>query len=173
VVAITEGRDLAYGLRTLERLRERAVESHLVVRHAVRRRILEDGMQRWDDVRGSADHCYHDGNLAARIASGSFVTNGMVVAPCGPAALAAIATGFAGGLVERAADVTLKEGRPLVLLLASPPGSALETEHVRRLREAGAIVLWVTAGGPESTVNQVVDRVLAALPLPSEIAFSS
>jgi 4-hydroxy-3-polyprenylbenzoate decarboxylase len=167
VMAITEGPGFALGVRVLERLQGRAVEIHLVVRDGVRRRLLDHGGEGWEKLRELAHSWYDDGNLAARIASGSFVTRGMIVAPCSPSCLTGIATGFGRGLVERAADVTLKEARPLVLLVDSFDPSRDATD-VRSAREAGAVVLTMPMPGSveaEAMIDQVVERVLDA-PLP-------
>jgi 4-hydroxy-3-polyprenylbenzoate decarboxylase len=164
VVAITEGPGFDFGVRLLERLHDRAVEIHLVVRDGVRRRLLGQGGEGWEKLRELAHRRYDDGNLAARIASGSFVTRGMIVAPCSPSCLAGIATGFGSGLVERAADVTLKEARPLVLLVDSLDPSRGATD-VRSAREAGAVVLTLPGPGSveaEAMIDQIVERVVDA-----------
>ena len=115
------GEGLAYGIRLVEALRDGGDEVHLVMTRAAER-ALGDDLER---VRSLATQVYASGNPAARISSGSFLTRGMLVVPCDGAALAAITLGLATNLVYRAADVTLKEQRQLVLgLTTSDPSPA-------------------------------------------------
>jgi polyprenyl P-hydroxybenzoate/phenylacrylic acid decarboxylase-like protein len=110
VVALSGGDGIAYGVRLLETLRGTA-ETHLVLGRAAAAALGADV----DAVRALADQVYAEGNQAARISSGSFLTRGMIVAPCDAGSLAVIVMGLATNLVYRAADVTLKERRPLVV----------------------------------------------------------
>lgn len=152
-MASTEG--LPYGVTLLERLRDSQAEVHLVMTQASER-ALGSELER---VRSLADQVYATGNQAARISSGSFLTRGMVVAPCDGAGLAAITLGLATNLVFRAADVTLKEQRPLVLGLVSPQPTAIEEEHLRRARDVPGLVV-VRLEGP---ADEAVARLLAQL----------
>ena len=115
VVALAGGTGLEVGVRLLERLAALGMEAHLVIDRAAARGLGVDASR----VRSLAAKTYAEGNQAARISSGSFLTGGMVVAPCDAAPVSAIVLGLATNLVYRAADVTLKERRPLVLGLAS------------------------------------------------------
>lgn len=127
VVALSGGCGLAYGVRLLEILRS-AAETHLVVGR-VAAAALGAGA---DDVSALADQVYAEGNQAARISSGSFLTRGMIVAPCDAGSLAAIVMGLATNLVYRAADVTLKEGRPLVLGMPATAMAGVGREMLAR-----------------------------------------
>jgi polyprenyl P-hydroxybenzoate/phenylacrylic acid decarboxylase-like protein len=146
----------------LEALRDAGVETHLVVSAGAYRTIKLEAGRSVEEIRSLA-HAAHDArNLAAPIASGSFPTDGMIVAPCSMKAVAAVAYSFATDLVGRAADVTLKEGRKLVLV---PRESPLHIGHLRNLlraAEIGAVIVPPVIGHyyrPES-VDDVVDHVV-------------
>ncbi|MEV6280677.1 UbiX family flavin prenyltransferase [Nocardia sp. NPDC051832] len=126
-------------LTALHRLK--TVETHLVVSRAAHRTLeLEAGL-RPDDLIGLADVYHQRGDIAASIASGSFRTMGMVVVPCSMKTLAAITHGYSDDLLARAADVCLKERRPLVLVTRETPLSLVHLRNMTAVTEAGAIVL--------------------------------
>lgn len=141
IVAITGSSGAIYGLRLLEALRAAAgIEIHLILSKAGKLTIgLETGRS-IREVEAMADHVHSDQNLAATIASGSFRTAGMIVAPCSMKTLSGIVNSYADNLVVRAADVVLKERRKLVLM---PRETPLHVGHCRLLLQAaemGAIV---------------------------------
>lgn len=142
IVGLSGASGAIYGIRLLEVLREtQAVETHLVMTKAAALTVQTETDRRPDDVRRLADVSYAVGDIGAAIASGSYRTLGMVVAPCSVRTLSEIATCGAGNLLTRAADVTLKERRRLVLLFRETP---LHTGHLRvmtQASEAGAIVM--------------------------------
>ena len=177
VVAITGATGVIYGVRLLEALGSvPGVETHLVLSGPGKRTLVEETDHAVRDVERLA-HVVHDvKNIGASIASGSFRTAGMVVAPCSMRTAAAIATGVTGNLVTRAADVTLKEGRPLVLLVRETP---LHVGHLRTLvalAEIGATVLppmpafYHRPKGIDDLVNHTIARVLDRLGLPHPLA---
>ena len=172
VVALTGATGVVYGIRLLEALGGRpGVETHLVVSNPAKRTLVEETDYAVRDVERLA-HVVHDvKDIGASIASGSFRTAGMVVAPCSIRTAAAIASGVTGNLVTRAADVTLKEGRPLVLLVRETP---LHVGHLRTLvtlAEIGAVVLppmpafYDRPKEIDDLVNHTVARVLERLGL--------
>jgi 4-hydroxy-3-polyprenylbenzoate decarboxylase len=140
VIGISGASGAIYGARILELLQRVAVETHLVMsRSAEVTLALETGLKP-ADLRARADVTHAIGDLAASIASGSFPTIGMIVAPCSVRSMAEIATGATASLLTRAADVTLKERRRLVLMVRETP---LHTGHLRTmttLSEMGAII---------------------------------
>jgi 4-hydroxy-3-polyprenylbenzoate decarboxylase len=142
----------AYGIRLLETLREGELETHLVLTREAEE-ALGDALA---GVRELADHCYEHGNQAARISSGSFLTAGMIVAPCDGRSLGAIAMGLATNLVYRSADVTLKEQRPLVLGLPHAPTSAVDRENADRALGVPGLSIVPLAGPPETAVATLV-----------------
>lgn len=167
VVGISGASGVIYGIRMLEVLKDQPdVETHLVISNGGKLNIkLETD---WDvkDVEALADEVHSDQNLAATIASGSYKTGGMVVAPCSMKTLSAIVNSYADTLVARAADVVLKEGRRLVLM---PRETPLHSGHCKMLHEAtqmGAIIappMPAFYNNPQSIddlINHNVGRVL-------------
>ena len=146
VVGITGASGAILGVRLLEMLRPLGVESHLVLTPAARATIGQETDRKVSDVVALADVAYHPQDVGAAIASGSFPTLGMVVIPCSIKSLSAIANCYAEDLLTRAADVTLKEGRPLLLAVRE---TALHLNHLRlmvRAAEAGAVIFPPGAG---------------------------
>jgi flavin prenyltransferase len=140
VVGISGASGAIYGVRLLELLKELSVETHLVISRAAEMTLAYELDLKPTAVRALADVSYRIGDIGAAIASGSFQTMGMVVAPCSIHSMAEIATGVTSTLLTRAADVTLKERRRLVLMLRETP---LHSGHLRSmltLSEMGAII---------------------------------
>jgi 4-hydroxy-3-polyprenylbenzoate decarboxylase len=140
IVGITGATGIAYGVKLLELLRLAEVETHLVVtKPGDMTRAYETDLSA-RDLRALADFAYAPGNIGARIASGSFRTMGMIVAPCSVRSLAEIATGVTTGLLTRAADVTLKERRRLVLMVRETPLTATHISAMHAVTQSGAII---------------------------------
>jgi flavin prenyltransferase len=140
VVAITGASGAVYGIRLLEILRELGHETHAIVSQMARTVIPQETGRSADDVRALASHAYEPSDLTAPIASGSFPLDGMIVAPCSIKTLSAVANSYAADLIVRTADVCLKEGRPLVLMVRETP---LHRGHLRLMAqaaEAGAVI---------------------------------
>ena len=141
VVGISGASGAIYGIRTLERLRAAGVETHLVVSRAAQTTIAHELALRPAEVFALADVAYGIQDVGAAISSGSFPTRGMIVAPCSIRTMSEIATGVTSTLLTRAADVILKDRRPLVLMVRETP---LHLGHLRtltQLTEMGAIVM--------------------------------
>jgi polyprenyl P-hydroxybenzoate/phenylacrylic acid decarboxylase-like protein len=141
IVGITGATGTAYGLRLLEELRAaRGWETHLVLTDAgVLNAHQELGLKR-KDIERLAHQCYHPKDIGAAIASGSFLTEGMVIAPCSMKTLAAVAHAHADDLVSRAADVVLKERRRLVLLPREAPLNLAHLRNLVQVTEMGGVV---------------------------------
>ncbi len=140
VVAITGASGVIFGIRTLELLRELGVRTHLVLSAAAKITISQETDWTSGRVVALADSHHDPKDIAAPIASGSFQTEGMIVVPCSIKTLSAIANSFAADLISRAADVTLKEGRPLLLVVRETP---LHRNHLRLMdlaARAGAVI---------------------------------
>ncbi len=140
IVGISGATGAIYGLRLLEILRLLDIETHLVMTRPGERTLAYETHHKVRDVRAMADFWYPDADIGAAIASGSFRTMGMVVAPCSVRSLSAIATGNTDGLLTRAADVCLKERRRVVLMLRETP---LHAGHIRSMAQAtenGAVI---------------------------------
>ncbi|MCO5967753.1 UbiX family flavin prenyltransferase [Actinoallomurus soli] len=141
VVAMTGATGAIIGVRLLEALRELEVETHLVVSRWARATIAEETPYTVREVTDLASVGYSPDDQGAAISSGSFRTDGMIVAPCSMKTVAGIRTGYADGLIGRAADVTLKERRRLVLLARELPLSTIHLENLLALSQMGATVL--------------------------------
>lgn len=141
VVAITGATGAIFGIRLLEVLKQMEVETHLIVSRWGGVNIEQETTYSLRAVEALATVCHRAENLAATISSGSFRTDGMIIAPCSMKTLAGIRNGYADSLVVRAADVILKERRKLVLLTRETPLNEIHLENMLALTRMGAIVL--------------------------------
>lgn len=140
VVGIAGASGVAYGLRALAACRDLGVESHLVMSRAAALTLAQETALSVAEVQAMADVTYRPGDVGAAIASGSYPTLGMLIAPCSVRTMSEVATGVTSSLMSRAADVTLKERRPLVLMVRETP---LHLGHLRtmvKLAEMGAVI---------------------------------
>lgn len=140
VVGISGASGVIYGVRMLEALRDAGTETHLVMSRSAEVTLAHETTLKVADVRALASHWHPQADIGASISSGSFQTMGMVVAPCSIRSMSEIATGVTSGLLTRAADVTLKERRRLVLMVRETP---LHGGHLRtmvQLSDMGAII---------------------------------
>lgn len=175
VIGISGASGATYGVRLLERLRERGdVETHLVVTRPAEKTLEQETGLLLKDLKDLASVYHPIGRIGATIASGSFVTEGMIVAPCSVHTMSAIAHGIASNLLIRAADVTLKEKRRLVLVVRESP---LHLGHLRTmtaLAELGAVIappapaFYNRPKSVDDIVNQGVARILDVFGLPIE-----
>ena len=140
LVAMTGATGAIYGVRLLETLYELGVEAHLIVSRWAEATIKTETERRPEDLRALAAVVYDEEDLAAPPASSAFETAGMIVAPCSMRTLAAVANGLSDNLIQRAADVHLKERRKLVLLVRESPLSVIQLENMLRVAKAGAVV---------------------------------
>ncbi|MGZ4388336.1 MAG: UbiX family flavin prenyltransferase [Gaiellaceae bacterium] len=162
IVGITGASGAIYGIRLLERLRELPVETHLIVSRWARVTIEQETDYDVSAVKALADVVYGDDDQAAAVSSGSFLTRGMVIAPCSTKTVAAIANGFSHNLVSRAADVVLKERRRLVLVVRETPLSAVHLANMTRLAELGATIFPPTPAfyNRPQTIDDIVDHTV-------------
>lgn len=174
IIGICGASGSIYGLRLLEKLRSQpGVEIHLILTRAGEKTAQLEIGKTAADFKALADHSYPLENIGCRLASGSFQTDAMVIAPCSVHSMSAIATGISSNLLVRAADVTLKERRKLILMVRETP---LHLGHLRTmaaLAEMGAILAPPIPGfynKPQTIddlVDHSVDRVLDLLGLPA------
>lgn len=166
VVGISGASGVVYGARVLDALRELGVESHLVVTRAALLTLSQETDLSPDDLTAKADVVHRLNDVGATISSGSFRTLGMIVAPCSVRTMSEIATGVTSTLLTRAADVTLKERRPLVLMVRETP---LHLGHLRTmtaLAEMGAVIapplpaFYAKPDSLEQMIDQSVGRAL-------------
>jgi 4-hydroxy-3-polyprenylbenzoate decarboxylase len=163
IVAISGATGAIYGVRILERLREAGVETHLVISRWGARTLLHETTYSREQVESMASVTYAPADMGAAISSGSFRTDGMVIAPCSAKTLAAVAHGFGENLVHRAADVVLKEGRRLVLVVREAPLSDIHLENMLKLSRMGAVVLPPMPAfyHRPRTVDDIVDHTVS------------
>ncbi len=161
VLAITGASGAILGIRTLELLKQAEVETHLIISRAAQRTITSETDWSVADVKALASASYDPPDIGARIASGSFVTEGMLVVPCSIKTLSGIANSYADNLVIRAADVCLKEGRKLILAVRETP---LHPGHLQLMRQAarlGAVIFPPVPAfyGKAQTVDELIDNL--------------
>ncbi len=169
LVCITGASGAVYGLRTVRALREQGHSVHLVVtRWGAKTLEYETGVTASELAR-EVERVYDEDDLSAPPASGSFRPDGVVVVPCSMKTLSAVAAGLADNLVVRAADCTLKERRPLILVVREMPYNLVHLRNMVSAAEAGAMVLpaspafWHRPRTIDDLVDSVVDRILALL----------
>jgi 4-hydroxy-3-polyprenylbenzoate decarboxylase len=166
VVGISGASGVAYGLRALDACRDLGVESHLIMSRAAALTLAQETALSVADVQARADVTHKFSDVGASVASGSFRTLGMIVAPCSVRTMSEIATGVTSSLLTRAADVVLKERRPLVLMIRETP---LHLGHLRtmvRLAEMGAVIapplpaFYAKPATLDEMIDQSVGRAL-------------
>jgi 4-hydroxy-3-polyprenylbenzoate decarboxylase len=162
VIGLSGASGVAYGIRMLEALRDLGIESHLVMTKPAEMTIGYETRLSPKQVAAKADYTYAIQDIAAPIASGSFRTRGMIVAPCSVRTMSEIATGVTTNCLTRAADVMLKERRPLVLMVRETP---LHLGHLRTmtaLAEMGAIILPPVPAfyAEPKTLSDLIDQMV-------------
>lgn len=166
IVALSGATGSIYGVRLLECLRDAGVETHLVISRWGVRTLVHETAYSKEHVAALATVAYAPGDMGAAISSGSFRTDGMIVAPCSAKTLAAIAHGVGENLIHRAADVTLKERRRLVLAVREAPLSDIHLENMLKLSRMGAVVMppvpafYTKPDTLDDVVNHTVARLL-------------
>lgn len=176
VLALTGASGATYGVRLLEELRKSVdVETHFIVSKAGYLNLATELEMSRSQVDALADVTYSDGDIGAGIASGSFRTDAMIIAPCSMRTLAGVATGLASSLITRAADVTLKERRRLVLLTREAPLNLVHLRNMTTVTEMGGIVFppvpafYLGLESIEAMVDQTVGRVLELVGIDSPL----
>jgi flavin prenyltransferase len=178
IIGISGASGVIYGIRMLETLaQDKAIETHLVMSPAAKATIAQETNWKVSDVEKLAAVVHKPGDVGASIASGSFDTMGMIIAPCSIKSLSAIAHSYDADLMTRAADVQLKEGRPVLLLVRETP---LHIGHLRLMVQAaemGAVIMPPAPafyGNPQTVddlVNGTVGRALARMGIKNELYF--
>jgi flavin prenyltransferase len=166
LVGVTGGSGVIYAIRLLEVLKKLKVETHLIMSTAAKQTIVLETSRKVSDVEALATREYRVNDITAAPASGSFRTDGMVVIPCSMKTLGGVASGYADNLVLRAAETTLKERRPLVLVPRETPLTIIDMENMLRAARAGMIIapaMPAFYNKPESLddiINHMVGKVL-------------
>ena len=169
IVGVSGATGAVYAVRLLQRLRAAGAQTHLVVSAAGVLNVHHElGLDR-SALEALADHAYNPADIGAAIASGSFATDAMVVAPCSMRTLAAIAHGLSDNLLTRAADVTLKERRRLVLMVRETPFNLAHLRNMTAVTEMGGVIFpplpafYHRPTTIDDLVNETVERVLSLL----------
>jgi len=166
IIGISGASGAIYGVRLLELLQDTPIETHLVVSKSALITLAHETELSWSQLKGLADVSYSNQDIGAAIASGSFKTMGMVIAPCSVRSMSEIASGVTSTLLTRAADVVLKERRRLVLMVRETP---LHRNHLRsmtELAELGAVIappvpaFYAKPSCLEEMVDHTLGRVL-------------
>ena len=166
IIGITGATGTIFGVRLLQMLSVAGVETHLVMSQWGARTLLHETSYTVEEVQQMATCSYHSGDMGAAISSGSFLTKGMIIAPCSARTLAAIATGHGDNLIHRAADVVLKERRKLVLAVREAPLSEIHLENMLKLSRMGVVIIppvpafYDHPQSIEDIVSHVVMRIM-------------
>jgi len=165
VVGISGASGVIYGLRTLEILHSMKIETHVVLSQWGEKNIEIETDKTIEYVRSLATALYGNDSLAAPISSGSFLHSGMVIVPCSMKTLASIANGYDETLISRAAEVTLKESRLLVVVPRETPLSRIHLQNMLKLAEAGAVILPAMPGfyHKPTSLQDMVDHLVSKI----------
>ena len=175
IVGMTGASGAIYGVRLLQACRELGLEVHLCMSRAAELTLSYELELKSAEVKALAHKAYAPADVGAAIASGSFRTRGMVVAPCSIRTMAELATGTTSSALTRAADVVLKERRPLVLMLRETPLHAGHLENLLRLARLGAIIappvpaFYIKPQSVDDLVDHAIGRVLDLLDLDTDL----
>jgi 4-hydroxy-3-polyprenylbenzoate decarboxylase len=166
IVGISGASGVIFGIRALQALRDMGIETHLVASKAAEMTLGYETDLTPGDLKNLADYAYKPSDIGASIASGSFTNMGMLVAPCSVRSMSEIATGVTSGLIARAADVTLKERRRLVLMVRETPFHLGHLRTMTQLTEMGAVIhpplpaFYTKPKSIDDLVDQSVGRAL-------------
>jgi len=176
IVGITGASGVIYGIRLLQVLKQGGeIETHLVLSPAAKATIAQETEWKISEVEALASVVHNPNDIGASIASGSFVTMGMVIVPCSIKTLSAVANSYSADLISRAADVCLKEGRPLILCVRETPLHLGHLQLMAHAAEIGATILPPIPAfyGHPTTVDEIVDgtvgRILLRLGIDNEL----
>ncbi|MFZ5898133.1 MAG: UbiX family flavin prenyltransferase [Bacillota bacterium] len=175
IVAISGASGAVYGISILKELSARSVETHLVLSAAARYIIAQETASTVGQVTSLATRTYDENDFTAPIASGSFPCQAMVVAPCSMKTLAGIASGYAENLILRAADVTIKERRRLILVTRETPLSPIHLENMLKLARLGVVIMppvpafYTRPATIDDIVRQTTGRLLDLLGLDNDL----
>jgi len=175
VLGITGASGVIYGIKTLEALSERGAEVHLIVSDIAKKIIAQETTYKIPSLKKLASKIYDNSDMFGAPASGSFLFDGMVVAPCSMKTLASVSSGYTDNLIARAADVCLKEKRKLILVPRETPLSIVHIKNMLSAAEAGAVMLpampafYHEPKGTDELVDYVVSRILNALGMDNKI----
>ena len=177
VVGISGASGIVYGIRLLKALRdEGGIQTHLIMTRPAMVTLAHETQVKVSEVEALADVVHSNDDIGASIASGSFATDGMIIAPCSARTVAEIAAGTTVGLLTRAADVTLKERRKLILMMRETPLHAGHLRAMSQVTDMGAIVyppvpaFYAKLQSLEEMVEHTVGRMLSLVDIETQLA---
>jgi len=166
IVAITGASGAIYGIRLLAILRECNIETHLIISKSANLTIATETSFSIGDIKKLASYAYHPSDIGAKISSGSFKVNGMIIAPCSMKTLSAIASGMENDLITRSAAVIIKEQKKLALMVRETPLSAIHLENMLKLARIGVAIcppvpaFYNNPATLDDIINHSVARIL-------------
>ncbi|HWY36725.1 MAG TPA: UbiX family flavin prenyltransferase [Nitrosopumilaceae archaeon] len=162
VIGITGSSGILYGIRMLEVLKKCNIEIHLIMTEWAKKCLVLETEYDFKYVRSLADHYSDDSNMAASVSSGTHKTDGMIVIPCSMKTLSSIANGYEETLVARAAGVTMKESRKLILVPRETPVTSIHLENMLKLARIGVIILPAMPGfyNRPKTIDDVLNHIV-------------
>lgn len=165
VIGFSGASGIIYGIRLLEVLHSINIQTFLIVSEWAKKNIEIETDKTLEYVKSLSSINYDNFKLDASVSSGSFLHDGMVIVPCSMKSLSSIANGYDDTLISRAASVTLKESRKLILVPRETPLSRIHLENMLKLQDAGAIILPAMPGfyHKPSTINEIVDHLVGKI----------
>jgi flavin prenyltransferase len=165
VVGFSGASGVIYGIRLLEVLHSINIQTYLIISEWAKRNIETETNKTLEYVKSLSSVNYDNFKLDAAVSSGSFLHDGMVIVPCSMKSLSSIANGYDDTLISRAASVTLKESRTLILVPRETPLSRIHLENMIKLQDAGAIILPAMPGfyHKPSTINEIIDHLVGKI----------
>ncbi|HJR85855.1 MAG TPA: UbiX family flavin prenyltransferase [Nitrososphaeraceae archaeon] len=165
VIGFSGASGIIYGIRLLEILHSIKIETYLIMSEWAKKNIEIETNKTLEYVKSLSSVNYDNFKLDASVSSGSFLHNGMVIVPCSMKSLSSIANGYDDTLISRAASVTLKESRKLIIVPRETPLSRIHLENMIKLQEAGAIILPAMPGfyHNPSTIEEIVDHLVGKI----------
>ena len=162
IIGITGSTGVIYGVRILEILKEKNIETHLIITEWAKKCLAMETDYSFEQVKSLATTISDETNMAASVSSGTHKIDGMIVIPCSMKTLSSIANGYDETLVARAAGVTMKESRKLILVARETPLTAINLENMLKLARLGVVILPPVPGfyTKPKTINELVDHTV-------------
>lgn len=162
VVGVSGSSGVIYGIRFLQALSKLNIETHLVLSKWAKKNIEIETDENIEEILRAASYSYDETNMAAAISSGSFKTNGMAIIPCSMKTMSSIANGYDDNLISRAASVTIKENRRLVIVPRETPLSKIHISNMLKLSEIGVIILPAMPGfyHKPKTIDDLISHII-------------
>ncbi|MFX0004898.1 MAG: UbiX family flavin prenyltransferase [Candidatus Hermodarchaeota archaeon] len=175
LIAITGASGISIAVKLLKVLKEKNIKTELIISKAAEKVLLSESRIKIADLQQSATIYYDVDDLTAPPASGSYKTDGMIIVPCTMKTLAAIANGYSKNLITRAADITIKENRKLILIVRESPLSPIHLENMLKLARLGVVIAppvasyYINPKSVDDLLNHTVGRILDQIGIESDI----